>query len=149
MVDVILAIAHHLAVFGLVALFAAEVALLRPGIEGRRLAQLGAIDGAYGAVAGIVIVVGILRIVFGASGAGYYFANWIFWTKMVAFLLVGLLSIGPTVAVIGWRKEAKASPGFAPKADAIATARRFLVGEAVLLVFIPAFAAAMARGYGV
>lgn len=149
MVDLILAIAHHLAVFTLVALLAAEFALLQPGIEGRRLAQLGAIDGAYGAVAGMVIVVGILRVVFGAAGAGYYLVNWVFWMKIVAFLLIGLLSIGPTVAIIGWRKEAKASPGFAPKADAIATARRFLVGEAVLLVFIPAFAAAMARGYGV
>ena len=69
--------------------------------------------------------------------------------KLVAFLLVGLLSIGPTVAIIGWRKEAKARPDFAPNADAVATARRFLFGEAVLLVFIPAFAAAMARGYGV
>ena len=149
MVDLILAVAHHLVVFSLVALFAAEFTLLRPGIEGRRLAQLGAIDGAYGAVAGIVIVVGILRVVFGSAGAGYYLVNWAFWMKIAAFLLVGLLSIGPTVAIIGWRREAKASPGFAPNADAVATARRFLFGEAVLLVFIPAFAATMARGYGV
>ena len=56
--NLVLAIAHHLAVFTLVAIFAAEFALLRPGIEGKRLTQLSKIDGAYGAVAGLVVVVG-------------------------------------------------------------------------------------------
>ena len=51
MTDLILAIAHHLAVFTLVAIFAAEFALLRPGLEGKRLTQLGSLDRAYGATA--------------------------------------------------------------------------------------------------
>ena len=148
MVDLILAIAHHLAVFSLVAIFAAEFALLRPGIDGRRLSQLAAIDGTYGAVAGLVIIVGILRVVFGAAGVGYYLVNGVFWMKMAAFLGVGLLSIGPTIAIIGWRRQAKADPGFAPDAAAISSVRRYLYAEIVLLAFILAFAAAMARGFG-
>ncbi len=141
--NLILAIAHHLAVFILVAIFAAEFALLRPGVEGKRLMQLSKIDGAYGAVAGLVIVVGIIRVIFGGAGWEYYVGNWVFWAKMLAFLGVGLLSIPPTLAIIRWRKA-----GTAPSTTDVNTVRRFLYLEAALLLFIPAFAAAMARGYG-
>ena len=141
--NLVLAIAHHLAVFTLVAIFAAEFALLRPGIEGKRLMQLSKVDGAYGAVAGLVIVVGIIRVIFGGAGWEYYVGNWVFWAKMVAFLAIGLASIPPTMAIIRWRKA-----GGAPSDSDVNTARRFLYLEAGLLIFIPAFAAAMARGYG-
>lgn len=148
MTDLILAIAHHLAVFTLVAIFAAEFALLRPGIEGRRLGRLGALDGAYGAAAGIVIIVGIIRVLFGAAGWEYYVGNWVFWTKMLAFLGVGLASIPPTMAIARWRRTVKADAGFVPAEAEVSGARRFLYLQAALLVFIPSFAAAMARGYG-
>ncbi len=148
MTDLILAIPHHLAVFTLVAIFAAEFALLRPGIEGKRLGQLGALDGAYGGVAGLVIIVGIIRVIFGSAGWEYYVGNWVFWAKMIAFLGVGLASIPPTIAIARWRKTAKADAGFTPAAPEVSAARRFLYLQAGLLVFIPSFAAAMARGYG-
>ena len=53
--NLILACAHHLAVFSLVGIFAAEFALIRPGLGGARLGQLARIDAAYGAVATVVI----------------------------------------------------------------------------------------------
>ncbi|MFN4208917.1 MAG: DUF2214 family protein, partial [Devosia sp.] len=51
--DLILAIAHHLAVFALVAVYAAEFALLRPGVSGTQIRQLGRIDAAYGGLAAV------------------------------------------------------------------------------------------------
>jgi putative membrane protein len=149
MLDLVLAILHHLAVFTLVALLAAEFALLRPGLEGARLQQLGALDRAYGAVAGLVIVAGLLRVTFGAAGWGYYAVNWVFWAKIGAFVLVGLLSIGPTARILRWRNSAGIDPAFAPAVPDIRAAQKFLYAEAVVLAFIPALAAAMARGYGV
>jgi putative membrane protein len=141
--NLVLAIAHHLVVFTLVAIFAAEFALLRPGIEGKRLRQLGKIDAAYGAVAGLVVIIGITRVIFGGAGWEYYVGNWAFWAKLAAFLGVGLLSIPPTLALVRWRKA-----GAAPAAADVNTARRFLYAEAGLLVLVPVFAAVMARGYG-
>ena len=149
MTDLSLAIAHHLAVFTLVAVFAAEFALLRPGIDGRRVGQLGALDRAYGGIAMLVIVVGILRVIFGAAGWQYYVGNWVFWAKMIAFAGVGLASIQPTVAILRWVKAAKTDAGFSPPPAEVSAARRFLYLQAALLVLIPSFAAAMARGYGV
>lgn len=149
MADLILAIAHHLAVFGLVGIFAAELALLRPGLDARRLRQLAQIDLAFGLIAGLVLLVGVLRVFFGASGADYYFSNWMFWSKMVAFLIWGLISIGPTVAILRWRNGLKLDSGNLPSDLEIMRVRRFLFAEAAVLILIPAFAAAMARGYGV
>lgn len=146
--DLILAIAHHFAVFAVFGLLLAEVALLRPGISTDRIRQLGMIDSFYGAAAGLVIVVGICRVIWGAAGWEYYVANWAFWAKMAAFLLVGLLSVPPTIAVLGWRRQLAANPGFSPDDAQIARLRRFFTAELVAFAFIPVFAAAMARGYG-
>jgi len=148
MTDLVLAIAHHLSVFALAGLLIAEVALLRPNLTPERIRQLGLIDMAYGLVAVLIIVVGVLRVIFGDKGADYYLHNWAFWLKMAAFLLVGLLSAPPTLAIIGWRRKVAADPSFAPDAATISGLRRFYVGEIVAFAFIPAFAAAMARGYG-
>lgn len=147
-IDLLLAIAHHLAVFTLVALYAAEFALLRPGLAGSRIRQLAAVDAAYGAVAGVVIVVGIIRVTFGAVGWEYYVTNHAFWGKMAAFLVMGLLTIQPTIAVRKWLAGLKADDDFVPPAAEIATSRRYVHIQASVLLLIPIFAAAMARGYG-
>ena len=147
MTDLILAIVHHLTVLTLVAILGAELVLLRGTVSGQRLRQLGAVDAAYGAIAGIVLVVGVVRVFFGASGWEYYVGNGFFWMKMAAFLVVGLLSIPPTIAIVRWRKAEKIETNYAAPAASIATAQRFLYAEALVLVLIPAFAAAMARGF--
>ena len=147
-IDLILASAHHLAVFALVGLFAAEFALLRPGLAGSRIGQLARIDAAYGAVAGLVIVVGILRVIFGASGWQYYISNQMFWGKMAAFLIMGLLTIPPTLALRRWATTARTDAGYAPPQAEISANRRYIHLQAAMLLFIPIFAAAMARGYG-
>jgi putative membrane protein len=148
MTDLILAIAHHLSVFTLAGLLLAEVALLKPGLGPERIRQLSAIDMAYGGVAVLIIAVGVLRVNFGDKGADYYLHNWAFWLKMAAFVLVGLLSVPPTLAIIGWRRKVAADPAFSPDAATISGLRRFYIGEIVAFAFIPAFAATMARGYG-
>ncbi len=148
MTDLWLAIAHHLCVFSLAGILVAEMVLLRPGMTRERLLQLSRIDIAYGIVAALVVIVGVLRVNFGDKGADYYIHNWAFWLKMAAFVLVGLLSIPPTLSIAGWRRALKADASFTPPPARIARLRQFFAGELVAFAFIPAFAAAMARGYG-
>lgn len=148
MLDLILAIAHHAAVFTYVAIFAAEFALIRNGLSGPRVLQLGRLDAAYGGVAALVIVIGIIRVIFGAAGWEYYVGNWAFWSKMAAFLAMGLLSIPPTIAILRWRKAAEAETNYAVPAEDIRAARRFVHAEAAALALIPLFAAFIPRTYG-
>ena len=145
--DLILAILHHLAIVILIVLLAFEFALLRPGITPENLRRVAHVDAAYGAAAGTVIVVGVSRVIWGAKGAEYYLSNPWFWAKMVSFLLIGLLSIPPTLALLKWRRTLRADANFHPADGDIARLRRFVHAEVGLLALVVAFAAAMAR-YG-
>lgn len=147
--DLVLAILHHLAVFSLVGIMAGEYVLLRSSLSGTRLNLLARVDGLYGALAVLVIVAGVLRVTFGAAGWSYYATNWVFWAKMGAFLLTGILSAPASMAIARWRKEARSLPAFEPPASGVARARSMMHIQFIVLAFIPALAAAMARGYGV
>ena len=61
-VDLALTIAHHLAVFTLVGIIAAEFVLLRPGIAGPAVKRLARLDAAYGIAAVLVVLVGVSRV---------------------------------------------------------------------------------------
>lgn len=148
LVDLVLAILHHFLVFALAAILAAETVLVNQVLAGDTLRRLARIDGLYGATAGLVLVVGICRVVFGLKGWEYYVANHAFWGKMVCFAIVGLLSIVPTRHFLRWRSKSSIDAGFqVPDAEA-ASMRRYLRVEGVFFMVILVFAAAMARGYG-
>lgn len=143
MLDLIFAVAHHLLAFGLVALLLGEAVLLR--VSPTPAARLARLDAAYGASAGLIVVVGVLRVIFGAKGWEYYVGNSWFWAKIAAFVIVGLLSIPPTLQFMRWRKQATAAPGWAPPAGELAASLRYIRLEAVFILLILAFAAMMAR----
>lgn len=143
-IDLLLAILHHLLVFTLVGLLAVELVLLRPGLGGTGLALLGRIDAAYGGVALAVIVAGVARVLFGLKGWEYYVSNHAFWGKMAAFLVIGLLSIRPTMRILSWRRG---SGDAVPERDILAV-RSWVKGEMFLVALVLVLAAAMARGIG-
>jgi len=148
MQDFVLAAFHHVAVFALVIVLGTELVLMRPGLDAAGVARLGRLDAAYGGLAGLVLVAGLLRVVFGAAGWEYYVGNWAFWTKMGLFALVGLISVIPTMAIVRWRKRLAVEPGFAPSGAEVLRPRRLIHLQAGLLLLIPVAAAAMARGIG-
>ena len=147
LVDLVLAILHHLLVFSLFAILAVELVWLKRDLDLAGLRRVGRLDAIYGAVAGGVLVIGILRVFYGLKGADYYLSSHSFWAKMAAFALVGLLSIPPTLQMIKWRKRAESEPGWLPSQAEVSGARRYLHIEAAVFLLIPVFAAAMARGY--
>jgi putative membrane protein len=147
MIDLLLAILHHLLVFSLVAILGVELALVRKGIGAAAIARIGGADIAYGIVAALVLIVGFLRVFFGLKGPEYYFGNGFFWAKIAAFAAAGLLSIPQTMRIVAWRRAMKEDPGFTPSEAEIGFVRRYMHLEGVALVLIPIFAAAMARGY--
>jgi putative membrane protein len=145
MVDLSLAILHHVLIFALAAVIASEATLVRPGMSGPEVRRVASIDRAYGALASLIIVVGVCRVVFGAKGWDYYVVNPWFWAKMITFGMVGLLSIRPTLAFLGWRKAQTSNPAALPPPAELAGVRRLVLAQAGLFLLIPAFAAAMAR----
>jgi len=149
MSELVLASVHHLIVFGLAAVLAAELALMRPAaMSASTLRLLGRLDAAYGLLSLAILAVGALRVWYGPKGADFYLHNPMFWAKITAFGAVGLLSIRPTMRIAAWQKLLKADAAFVPQQDDIGSLRRFMLLEAVVFALIPVCAAAMARGVG-
>ena len=149
MTDLALAITHHLIVFGIAAVLAAELALMRPAaMSSQTVRLLGRFDAAYGMLALAILVVGFLRVWYGAKGPDFYLHNHAFWGKIAAFAVVGLISIKPTLRIARWQKALKADAAFMPALDDVGALRRLLLIEIHVFALIPIFAAMMARGVG-
>lgn len=144
--DLSLAVAHHLLVFALVAILAVQLALVRPGLGIGAVRRLTRLDAAYGALALGVLVAGFARAIWGLKGWAFYGTYWVFWLKVGAFALVGLLSIAPTLRFRRWPAIA-GEEGTVPPGEVNAV-RRWLHAEAAVLALIPALAAMLARNVG-
>ena len=146
--DAWLAIIHHLAVFGIAAVLAAEWALVRPGLSAAGIRRLVRIDSAYGALAAIVLSAGFARVFLGAKPDSFYTSSSTFWLKIATFAAVGLLSIRPTIRYLGWRRALNTEPSSSPKDSEAAAAHRAVNIQIALFASIPVFAALMARSIG-
>jgi putative membrane protein len=143
MLDLVLAIIHHILVFSLFGVLFAELMIVRSGVDLATMRRVGRIDLMYGALAGLIVVAGLARAVLAGKGWLYYSHNLYFHLKIATFVMIGLLSVPPTLAYIRWRRA-----GLAPGDAQVAAVRRWLWAELVLFLPLLAFAAAMARGYG-
>jgi len=144
----IMAFLHHLAAFTVAATLAVEVALFKPPLTVIQARRIQRTDSLFGISAGVLLVVGLLRVVYFEKGASYYFANAFFLTKLVAFLAAGLISIYPTRLFLSWSKALK--EGAAPNMSEaqIRRARMCLMLELTAIVVILLCAPLMARGFG-
>ena len=143
MLDIVLAIVHHILIFGIFGILFAEFMIVRPDMSSAAAVRVASIDSWYGMFAGAVVIIGFCRAIFAAKGWAYYSHNAFFWAKIVTFAGIGLLSVPPTIVFIRWRKA-----GVVPDDAGIGKARRYLHVELTLFVLLLIFAAAMARGYG-
>src|SRR5262245_64753538 len=143
-----IAFLHHLAAFALVAALAVEFFLIRRELtlsSGRTILQA---DALYGAAAGAVLVIGLLRVFFFEKGAGYYFHSIPFLAKLALFIVIGLLSISPTRQFLSWRSSLR--QGTVPEVDParLRAIRRVIHWELACVVVLILCAALMARGIG-
>lgn len=143
MLDLTLAILHHLLVFGLAVMLAMELAYLRA--DPVPVARLARLDAGYGGVATLVLIVGVARVIWGAKGWVAYQDNPWFWAKVATFLVIGLVSAAPTIRFLKWTRALKADPGFRPPAAEVARTAAWVRLEVLMLFPLVGFAAAMAR----
>ena len=146
--DLLLACLHHLVVFSLVAIPAAELALMRGQVGAARIPHLARLDAIYGLLAMAILAIGFGRVYWGAKGSAFFLHNPVFWAKLSFFALAGLASAVPTVRILGWKKSLRRDGGFVVAEPDLASPRRWLAVELALFVPIPLLAAAMARGVG-
>jgi putative membrane protein len=137
---------HHLCAFTLVAAVAIEFALIRSELTLSTARRLQVTDIVLGISAGALLVIGLLRVFFFEKGAAYYWHSHAFLTKFALFIIIGLLSIVPTLEFLSWRDAIAA--GQAPVMDAAKRKRVTMIIhiELAAIVVILLCAAIMARG---
>lgn len=143
-----LAFLHHAAFVAVMALLTVELVLLRFDLTPPIARTILRMDAAYGVAALVILVAGLLRVFYTEKGTAYYFHSGTFLTKITLFVIVGLLSIYPTMQFMRWRPALREQR--APQLDAATRSRlRMLVHiELTLLLVMLLMAAMMARGIG-
>jgi putative membrane protein len=146
--DAALSYLHFLFAFILVGAIAAELFILRLPVDANVAKRLARVDLFYGVSALGVLIVGFARAIWAANGWDHYAAQPFFWAKIATFVLVGLISIVPTIAFIRWARAARAAAAFAVPESEVRSVRLLVMIEVHLLALVPLFAALMARGIG-
>ena len=146
--DAILAYLHFTAIFLFFSFLVVETMMMRGRLDEESVRLLGRVDIWYFGSAIAVLATGLSRLVWGAKGADFYLASWPFYVKVSLFVLVAILSVGPTLRFIHWRRMFERDASWTVPEDEKKRARRTIMIEVHLAALIPLFAVMMARGLG-
>jgi putative membrane protein len=147
-IEALLAYAHLLAILTMVTFLASEAALCRKEwLNAAVVERLARVDMVYGIAAIVVLATGLARTWWGIKGTGWYWSQPLLHAKVTLFVVIGLISIVPTVRFLRWRKALR-STGALPDETAVRSTRRLVMIEAHLLALIPLLAVFLSRGVG-
>jgi putative membrane protein len=133
---------HFAGLLLLVSTLALEHLLVKPKMSPDEFRKLALVDMIYGVSSLIVLAAGLTLWFVVGKGASFYTANPIFHIKLSLFVLVGLLSVYPTVFFIRNRTSTQTLIEVPAKIVMI-------IRTELLLVFvIPLLAVLMAQGVG-
>jgi len=142
-VDLAVRYLHFVTLVVLVGAVLGQAFLLRRELPRREIARLGLLDRIYAVAVIGVLATGLAQWLWVGKPAAFYGENPIFHAKLTLFLLVGLISIYPTL----WFNRQRR--GDADETIAVPTALRWSVGvEIALIAAMPVLATLMARGVG-
>lgn len=142
--EILLRYLHFVSIFTIAGILVSEHLLLKKVLTRAEVGRLARIDAVYG-LAVLTLLTAGLTLWLGGFGkpAVYYSQNWVFHLKLTFFLMIGILSIYPTVFFIRHRKGDRAELVTVP-----ASIFWMLRLELLLLAIIPLLAGLMARGVG-
>lgn len=144
----LMAFLHHILAFALTACLIYEFIAYRRNMSIAEIRRIQRVDLAYGISAGLLLVVGVLRVFFFEKGVNFYMNNPFFWVKMAAFLLVGVLSIDPTIRYIRWNRTLQQNQPPEISEPEYKRTRTLLWLEVIGIAVILLAAPLMARGIG-
>jgi putative membrane protein len=148
MTTAFMAFLHHIFAFTLVASLVYEFIAFRKGMSIEEARRIQRVDLVFGISAGLLLVIGLLRVFFFEKGVNFYINSPFFWVKMTAFVIVGLLSIDPTIRYIRWNKSLSENKPPEIGDSEYRRTRLILWLEVIGIVVILLAAPVMARGVG-
>ncbi|MBS0431832.1 MAG: DUF2214 family protein [Proteobacteria bacterium] len=147
-VDALLSYAHFLAIFALAWFLGRQWLLLRAGHAALEVESLVRVDLGYFVSAGAVLLTGLGRLFLGAKPLAFYTHNASFHALIGLFVLVGLVSILPTMSFQRWRRYRRDDAAYEIPAGEWRWIRALVFLELCGLAVLPLPAVLMARGIG-
>lgn len=148
MLEALLAYAHFAAILALVVFITSEAALCRAEwLNAAVVRRLNRVDLIYLFAALAVLATGVLRTVLGAKGVAWYWHQPLLHLKLTLFVVIGLMSVRPTLAFRRWL-AALERDGSLPGEAEVRGVRRWIMIQAHLLMLVPLAATMLARGVG-
>lgn len=132
---------HYISIFMVFSCLAIEFVLLKPQIDRKILKIVFKIDGYYGLFSILVVAAGLTLWLWIGKPAEFYHENGIIYIKLGLFVVVGLLSIIPTVFFFRNRKGDNADLVEIP-----GRVRTIIRLELLILLILPMLAVLMANG---
>lgn len=146
--EALLAYAHLLAILTMVTFVASQAALCRTEwLNAAAVERLARVDLLYGIAALLVLATGLARTWWGIKGFEWYWSQPLLHAKVTLFVVVGVLSLVPTLRYRRWLRAVRSGGGL-PAAAEVKSTRRLVMAEAHLLALIPLLAVFLARGVG-
>lgn len=124
----------------------AELMLVREYVSYQVVKRLSKIDALYGLAAVVVVATGLLNWMKFGKGFDYYANNSLFMIKFSLFVIVGLLSLYPTILFARTKKKYKSEAPEEILLPATKAVRRVIVLELIIMGSIPLLAELMANG---
>ncbi|WP_416760076.1 DUF2214 family protein [Roseateles sp. So40a] len=144
--EALLAGLHIVAILSLVVFLASQAALCRgEWMNAAVVRRLSRLDMIYGLTAVAVLLTGFARTWWGMKGLGWYWHQPLLHFKFGMFVVIGLISIKPTLTYRRWLKALDGT-GALPAESEIRATRRLVMVQAHLLILIPIAAVMLARG---
>lgn len=142
--EIFLRYVHFISIFIIVGTLTGEHLLLKKKMTRLEIARLARIDALYG-IAALSLLAAGFTLWFGGFGKPtiYYSKNWVFHLKISLFVVIGLLSIKPTIFFLRQRKGDHAEMINIPS-----YIFWMLRMELALLTIIPLLAGLMSKGIG-
>ena len=142
-IDIIVKYIHFLGIFGVFGSIFYEFKSVKPSLKREQIQQLAKIDGLYGICSIIVLLTGFTLWFWVGKPPEFYGSNWIFYSKIGLFSVIGIASIYPTFFFIKNRKGNEEDVVSLPK-----IILNLIRLELLLILLMPLLATTMARGIG-
>ena len=145
-INSIISFLHFICAFGVVFTLIYEKINFKQNLSNKEVRRLQAADKYYGISALLVLIIGFLRVLYFEKGSEFYFSNPFFHIKLTLFIIIGLLSIYPTIQFVKWNKLIIQGRKLALDNKEYIRIKRILSLEVTLIIFLMLSASLMARG---
>ena len=146
--EILITYLHFLGFISIFVSIAIEKVLFKKELTVREANTIRIFDAIYGLAAVVMLATGFAKMNWFGKGMDYYMHNHIFWTKILLFSIVGILSVYPTVTFFKWKKVIAKNESISLSDGQFKLISRILTAEIILMILIPLCAHFMARGFG-